>query len=55
MPGGRWGVNASVPLRRKTVIGQPALGARHLEYLTHLIIRQLEVEDGDIFGQPLDL
>src|SRR3979411_983641 len=45
----------SIPFRRETEIGQPAPGASHSENLAHLLIREGEVEDVDIFRQPLDL
>src|ERR1700736_97169 len=45
----------SIPFRRETEIGEPALGAAHLRYRHHLVVRQREVEDLDIFRQPLDL
>src|ERR1035437_1137323 len=48
------GRSASIPFRRETEIGQPALGASHLGYLVHLVGRQREVEDVDIFRQPFD-
>src|SRR6202034_3560569 len=40
--------------RRETEIGETALGASHRRYLAHLLVRQCEVEDVDIFRQPLD-
>jgi hypothetical protein len=46
---------ASIPFRRKTEIGKPALGASHLGDLVHFVGGQREVEDVDIFRQPFDL
>ena len=45
---------ASIPFRRETEIGEPALGASHLGDLVHLVVGQREVEDIDIFRQPFD-
>src|ERR1700726_2113901 len=44
----------SIPFRRETEIGEPALGVPHPGDLMHLLVRQREVEDVDIFGQPFD-
>src|SRR5688572_18526382 len=46
---------ASIPFRREGVIGHPALGIGHRGDLRHFVVGQHEVEDLDIFRQPLDL
>lgn len=46
---------ASIPFRRETEIGEPALGAAQPGDLVHLVVGQFKVEDLDIFRQPLDL
>ena len=48
------GSPASIPLRGETEIGEPAFGAGHLGYQVHLVRRQREVENVDIFRQPFD-
>src|ERR1700733_14116857 len=48
------GRSASIPFRRETEIGEPALGASHLGYLAHLVVGQREVKDVDVFRQPFD-
>src|SRR6478735_174865 len=44
----------SIPFRREAKIGQAALGAGERGNLGHLGIRELEIEDLDIFRQTLD-
>src|SRR5258708_2707111 len=45
---------ASIPFRRETEIGEPALGACHSKNLPHLLVGQCEVENVDVFRQPFD-
>src|ERR1700739_4971858 len=45
---------ASIPFRRKTEIGQTSSGMRETGDLAHLTPGKLEIEDFDIFRQPLD-
>ena len=40
---------ASIPFRRETEIGEPALAAAHLGYQDHLVVGQREVKNVDIF------
>ena len=47
--------DSSIPFRCETVIGEPTPGASHLKDLPHLLLRQREIEDVDVFGQPFDL
>src|ERR1700722_4806240 len=44
----------SIPFRPEAEIGEPALGASHPGDLMHLLVRQREVEDVNIFRQPFD-
>ena len=44
----------SIPFRRETEIGETPLGAAHGKNLPHLVVGQLEIENLDIFRQPLD-
>src|SRR5258708_12219803 len=46
---------ASIPFRRETEIGEPALGASHLGDALHLLAGKRKIEDVDVFRQPLDL
>src|SRR5438105_12820038 len=42
----------SIPFRRETEIGEPAVASRHRRYFGHLGLRKLEVEDLDVLRQP---
>src|SRR4051812_2790595 len=44
----------SIPFWREAEIGQAALGARQRGDLRHLVVRELEIEDLDVFRQALD-